>query len=112
MTEAYHVRYEGKVLDLSKDGRLIRIGRPQAEAGRTGDVVSLLKGPAAGQWRRIVQMIDANTYLVDPPIPAGTKWCRFPRVSSREVFQENRIDIRGGRRSSPSFSPATISAHG
>ena len=73
LTEAYHVKYEGKVLALSKDGRLLRIGRPQGEAGRTGDVVSLLNGPAAGQWRRIVQTIDPNTYLVDSPIPAGTE---------------------------------------
>ena len=100
LTESYHIRYEGKVLDLSKDGRLLRIGRPQAEEGRTGEVVSLLNGPAAGQWRRIVQMIDANTYLVDSPIPVGTEAVSISSGFVSEVFQENRIDIRGGRRSS------------
>jgi hypothetical protein len=99
LTESYHIRYEGKVLDLSNDGRLLRIGRPQAEEGRTGDLVSLLNGPAAGQWRRIVQMIDPNTYRVDSPIPAGTEAVSISSGFVSEVFQENRIDIRGGRRS-------------
>jgi hypothetical protein len=100
LTEAYHVRYEGKLLDLSKDGRVIRIGRPQGEVGRTGNVVSLLKGPAAGQWRRIAQMIDPNTYLVDSPIPAGTEVVSISPGFVSEVFQENQIDLRGGLRSS------------
>jgi hypothetical protein len=64
-------------------------------------VVSLLNGPAAGQWRRIVQMIDANTYIVDSPIPVGTEAVSISAGFVSELFQENRIDIRGGRRSSP-----------
>jgi hypothetical protein len=99
LTESYHVKYEGKLLDRSKDGRLIRIGRPQGDEGRTGDLVSLLNGPAAGQWRRIVQMIDPNTYLVDSPIPTGTEVVSISQGFVSEVFQENRIDLRGGRRS-------------
>ena len=99
LTEAYHVRYEGKVMALSSDGRLLRIGRPQSVAGRTGDVVSLLQGPAAGEWRRIVQAIDASTYLVDRPIPPDTKVVSISQGFIGEVFQDNRIDIRGGRKS-------------
>ena len=99
LTEASHVRYEGKVMDLSTDGRLVRIGRPQSVAGRTGDVVSLLKGPAAGEWRRIVQAIDASTYLVDRPIPAGTSDVSISQGFVGEVFRDNRIDLRGGRKS-------------
>ncbi|MFI5459834.1 MAG: hypothetical protein ACHRXM_30805 [Isosphaerales bacterium] len=99
VTEAYHVRYEGKVMALSGDGRLLRIGRPHGDAARTGEVVSLLKGPAAGQWRRIVQIIDPSTFLVDPPIPAGTEVVSISPGFVGEVFQENRIDLRGGRRS-------------
>jgi len=99
LTEGYHVRYEGKLLDLSKDGRVMRIGRPQGEVGRTGNVVSLLKGPAAGQWRRIVQMIDPSTYIVDSPIPAGTEVVSISPGFVSEVIQENRIDLRGGVRS-------------
>jgi hypothetical protein len=99
LTEAYHVRYEGKVMALSSDGRLLRIGRPQSVAGRTGDVVSLLEGPAAGEWRRIVQAIDPSTYLVDRPIPPGSSVVSISQGFIGEVFQDNRIDLRGGRKS-------------
>ena len=33
LTEAYHVKYEGKVMALSGDGRLLRTGRPRRSAG-------------------------------------------------------------------------------
>ena len=99
LTEAYHVRYEGKVMDLSTDGRLLRTGRPQGVAGRTGDVVSLLASPAAGEWRRIVQAIDDATYLVDRPIPAGTTAVSISQGFIGEIFEGNRIDMRGGRKS-------------
>ncbi len=45
LTEAYHLKYEGKVMGLSKDGRLVRTGASLGEPVRTGDVVSLLNGP-------------------------------------------------------------------
>ena len=99
LTEAYHVRYEGKVMAVSTNGRVLRIGRPQSVAGNTGDVVSLLQGPAAGEWRRIVQTIDATTYLVDRPIPKGTSVVSISPGFVGEVFQDNRIDMRGGRKS-------------
>ena len=54
LTEAYHLKYEGKVMGLSKDGRLVRTGPSLGEPVRPGDVVSLLTGPAAGGWRRVV----------------------------------------------------------
>lgn len=99
LTEAYHVRYEGTVVDLSDDGRLLRTGKPQSVAGRAGDVVSLLQGPAVGEWRRIVQTIDSTTYLVDRPIPAGTRVVSISPGFVGEVFRDNRIDMRGGRKS-------------
>ena len=43
LTESYKIKYEGTMMDLSSDGRLIRTGRPFT-AGRTGDVVALLAG--------------------------------------------------------------------
>ncbi len=99
LTEAYHLKYEGKVLAASGDGRVLRTGASLGGPVRTGDVVSLLSGPAAGQWRRIVQAVDSSTYLVDPSIPAGTDVVSISTGFVGEVFQENRIDIRGGRRS-------------
>ncbi len=99
LTEAYHVRYEGKVMALSADGRLIRTGRPQSIAARSGDIISLLNGPAKGQWRRIVQTIDDSTYLVDLPIPAGTGVVSVSQGFQSEIFEDNWIDMRGGQRS-------------
>ena len=93
------MRYEGKVMALSERWAAAADRPAPGRRDRTGDVVSLLKGPAAGQWRRIVQTIDPNTYLVDPPIPAGTEVVSISTGFVGEVFQENRIDIRGGRRS-------------
>jgi hypothetical protein len=100
LTESYHVRYEGRVMGLSADGRLLQTGRAQEFPGRTGDVVSLLAGPAAGEWRRIVQALDTVTYLVDRPIPAGTTVVSITAGFIGERFESNRIDIRGGRKSS------------
>ena len=99
LTEAYHLTYEGRIAALSADGRLVRIYRPQGQETATGDVVSLLTGPAAGQFRRIAQIIDPETYLVDPPIPKGTEVVSIARGFVGESFQKNRIDIRGGQKS-------------
>ena len=101
LTEAYHLKYEGKVMALSTDGRVLRTGPPQGDWVRTGDVVSLLNGPAAGQWRRVVQALDSTAYLVDAAIPAGTEVVSISTAFVGETFQKNRVDVRGGRRSSP-----------
>jgi hypothetical protein len=99
LTEAYHLKYEGKLMNLSADRRILQIGRPQTGPVQTGDVVSLLRGPAAGQWRRIVQAIDTSAYLVDSPIPVGTEAVSISSGFVNEVFEANRIDVRGGLRS-------------
>jgi len=99
LTEGYRLRYEGQVMAVSADGRVLRIGRPQGDPVLTGDVVSILKGSAAGQWRRVAQVIDPTTLLVEPPLPAGALAISIGEGFTGEVFQENRIDIRGGRRS-------------
>ena len=99
LTEAYHLTYEGKVAAVSPDGRLLRIHHPQGQEAATGDVVSLLAGPGRGQYRRIAQGIDQETYLVDPPLPRGTEVVSISRGFVGEIFQKNRIDMRGGRKS-------------
>jgi hypothetical protein len=99
LTEAYHLTYEGRIAALSADGRLLRISRPQGEETANGDAVSLLTSPAAGQFRRIAQIIDPQTYLVDPPIPKGTEVVSISRGFMGESFQKNKIDIRGGQKS-------------
>jgi hypothetical protein len=101
LTEAYHLKYEGKVMALSKDGRVLRTGPSLGAPVATGDVVSLLNGPAAGQWRRIVQAIDSTAYLVDAAIPPMTDAVSISEGFVGQTYQGNRIDVRGGRRSTP-----------
>lgn len=97
LTEAYHLTYEGRLAALSTDGRLLRVHRPQGNTAGTGDIVSLLTGPAAGQYRRIAQMIDPATYLLDAPIPKGSDVVSIARGFIDEVFEGNRIDMRSGK---------------
>jgi hypothetical protein len=99
ITESYRLTYEGKLAALSADGRLLRTGAPQGEDASTGDIVSLLSGPAAGQFRGIAQVIDRTTYLVDTPIPKGTEAISISSGFVGERFERNRIDIRRGRKS-------------
>ncbi len=98
LTESYRLRYEGQVMAVSADGRMLRTGRLQGDHVRTGDVISILKGSAAGQWRRVAQVVDSTTLLVEPPLPAGTLAISIGGGFTNETFQENRIDIRGSRR--------------
>jgi hypothetical protein len=99
LTESSHLRYEGRLMALSPDGRLLRTGRCQGQPARTGDLVSLLDGPARGEWRRIVQAIDRTTFLVEPPIPSGTQLVSISPGFVGEVYRENLIDVRAGRKS-------------
>jgi hypothetical protein len=99
ITESYRLTYEGRLAALSADGLLVRTDRPQGEEASTGDVVSILSGPAAGQFRRIAQVIDPETYLVDTPVPKGTQTVSISRGFVGESFERNRIDMRRGRKS-------------
>jgi hypothetical protein len=99
ITESYRVSYEGKVRALSPDGLLLRTGRLQGVDFRPGDVVSLLTGPAAGQWRRVAQPLDPTTLLVDAPIPQGTEHISVVRGFVNDRIAGNRIDVSRSRTS-------------
>jgi hypothetical protein len=99
LTEGYHVKYEGVVLEISPDGRVLRTAPSQTETARTGAVISLLTGPAAGQYRRIVQPLDTTAYLVDQPIPAGTTTVSISHGFVSQTYHNNVVDLRGGQRS-------------
>jgi len=99
LTEAYHLTFEGKVVGLSADGLLLKTHPPQGRDASTGDVVALLTGPAAGQYRRIAQVLEPTAYVVDAPIPKGTEVVSIGRGFVDETIQKNRIDIRGGTKS-------------
>lgn len=95
LTEAYNVRFEGRPSGRSADGRIVSIGPPQGEPARVGDVVSILSGPQAGQWIRIAQPIDATTYLLEAPLPAGDYVISIATGFVREVYERNTVDSRG-----------------
>jgi hypothetical protein len=99
LTEGYSLKYEGRTSAQSPDGKLLQIGGPPWDTIGTGDVISILSGPGAGNWRRVVQSINSTTFLVDEAIPHGTEAVSISSGFVNEVFEGNRIDIRGGRRS-------------
>lgn len=99
LTEGYTLRYEGKVMAASTDGKILRIGRPQGSGVHPGEVVSILSGPAAGTWRRVAHVLDSTAVLLDRPVPAGTDAVSISQGFVGQVYEGNRIDIRGGRRS-------------
>ena len=48
-----------------------------------------------------MQAIDPTAYLVDAAIPAGTETVSISTGFVGETYEENRIDVRGGRGSCP-----------
>ena len=97
--ESYSLKYEGSVLAASSDGTVMRIGRPQGGDVHPGDVVAVLNGPGAGQWRRVLHVLDPSTYLIDKALPKDAEAVSICQGFVTEVFEGNRIDLRGGRRS-------------
>ncbi|MBX6314777.1 MAG: hypothetical protein IRY99_17950 [Isosphaeraceae bacterium] len=95
LTESYQLHFEGRPRALSADGRVLSIPAPQGEPARTGDVVAILNGPQAGQWRRIAQRLDPQTYLMDEPLPPGDYDISIATGYVHETFEGNRIDARG-----------------
>jgi hypothetical protein len=95
LTEAYNLHFEGMPQAISSDGRILQIPPPQGGTARSGDVVAILSGPKAGQWRRIAQAIDDRTYLLDSPLPAGSYAISIATGFVGETFQGNTIDARG-----------------
>jgi hypothetical protein len=97
LTEAYRLRFEGRPQAIRQSGQLVQIPTPQGDAVRTGDILAILNGPNAGQWRRVVQVIDARTFWVDEPLPDGTDQAAIsvgPAFLNLAVA-DNLIDTRG-----------------
>lgn len=95
LTESYSLRFEGKPAALSPDGRILQIPAPQGDVPRAGDVVAILSGPEAGQWRRIAQAINPTMLLMDAPMPRGDYLISIAGGFVDETFQGNTIDARG-----------------
>lgn len=92
LTESYRLHYEGTVASVSADGRVARIFEPQGGPARTGDVLAVLSGPQAGQWRLVAQALGPSTYLLDSPITPGRFAVSLATGFVGETYQGNTID--------------------
>ena len=95
LTEAYQLHYEGQVASVSPDGHVVQIYAPQGGAARTGDVLAILSGPQAGQWRMIAQVIGPETYVLDGSITPGKFAVSLATGFVNETYQGNTIDASG-----------------
>ncbi len=96
LTESYRLHYEGMVSNVSPDGWVVQIPTPQGGAANTGDVLAILSGPQAGQWRMIVQALGPDTYLLDAPITPGSFAVSITQAGFvNETFAGNTVDARG-----------------
>ncbi|MEJ7639059.1 MAG: hypothetical protein WKF75_14075 [Singulisphaera sp.] len=95
LTEAYSLHFEGKPAAISPDGRVVQIPEPQGWPVRAGAVVSILGGPEAGRWRRIVQVLSPSAFLLDAPLIPGDFAISISTGFVDETFQANTIDSRG-----------------
>jgi hypothetical protein len=95
LTESYRLKFEGRPLAVSPDGLVVQVPQPQGGPAQAGDVVAVLDGPDAGQWRRVVQVVDARTYLLDAPLPSSVAAISIASGFVQETFQGNTVDTRG-----------------
>jgi hypothetical protein len=97
LTEAYRVRFEGRPSRVSDDGRIVQLGEVPGGTPEAGEVVAVLEGPAAGTWRRVAQVLDPRTILLDAPLPLAARGVALS-VGAGFVgldVERNTIDARG-----------------
>jgi hypothetical protein len=95
LTENYCINFEGKLLAVSPDRRVVKVPYTQGDPARTGCGLAILTGPQAGQWRRVVHAIDETTYLLDSPLPPDVDIVSIALGFIKETYANNRIDARG-----------------
>jgi hypothetical protein len=95
LTEDYDLHFEGAPAAISPDGTVLQIPTPQGYPARAGDVVAILSGPNAGQWRQIAQAINTQTYLMSSPLPSGSYAISISSGFVGETYSGNTIDARG-----------------
>jgi hypothetical protein len=100
LTESYKLCFEGKPAAIAPGGRIVSLGagQPRGPASRTGSVVAVLAGKSPGQWRRITQVLDPSTFLLDEPLPPETDRIAVATGFVAETYARNTIDSRGGAR--------------
>jgi len=101
LTESYKLTFEGKTTGTWFDGRVIGISAAQGEAATVGSVVSILSGPQAGEWRRVVMPIGPNSFLLDRPVALGGGAISISPGFVDTSFENNTIDARGSKIAMP-----------
>jgi len=94
LLETYQPRFEGKPSSISHDGSIVQIPYLRGPSARTGDVISIVTGPHAGEWRMIAQALSPTRYLLDEPLPAGDYVITIGRGFVNQVYRGNTIDVR------------------
>ena len=101
LTESFSVLFEGLPQAVSDGGLILQIPPPQNGPASTGDVVSILSGPNAGQWYMIAQQINPTTYLMQNALPSGSYNISISYAGYvNQTFQGNTIDTTGGENAS------------
>jgi hypothetical protein len=95
LTEQYQPRFEGKPSAISPDGYVVQVPYMRGPTAMTGDVVAILSGAQAGQWRLIAQALSPTQYLLDSPLPSGSSVIAITRGWINDTYQSNRIDLGG-----------------
>lgn len=95
LTESYKLHEEGSAIRVSADGLVIQVPPAPGGSARTGDVLAILSGPQAGQWRLIAQALGPDTYLLDSPVTPGSFAYSIATGFVNETYQGNTIDSRG-----------------
>jgi F5/8 type C domain/Malectin domain len=96
--ETYQPRFEGKPSAVSPDGFIVQVVQAPLLRGpdaRIGDVVSIVTGPYAGQWRMIAQTLGPSRYLLDEPLPLGDYVITIGRGFVNQTYRGNVIDVSG-----------------
>ena len=96
LTEQYQPRFEGTPSSVSPDGYVLQVPYMRGPTAMTGDVVAILSGSQAGQWRLIAQALSPTEYLLDSPLPSGGDYTiAIGRGWVHDTYQDNTIDLRG-----------------
>jgi F5/8 type C domain len=95
LLETYQPRFEGKPSAVSPDGFIVQVPYLRGPEARTGDVVSIVTGPYAGQWRMIAQALSPTRYLLADPLPPGDYVITIGRGFVDQTYRGNVIDVRG-----------------
>jgi hypothetical protein len=95
LTEQYQPRFEGMPSAISPDGYVVQVPYMRGPTAMTGDVVAILSGSQAGQWRLIAQALSPTQYLLDSPLPAGSPVIAITRGWINDTYQGNTIDLTG-----------------